>query len=225
MRRLTILIAAAALAAGLAAPAGARPPPDYAAENAALGPPAAGERRIVFTGDSTTLFWRERDKAFFMDRRRINRGVGAATTAALLARFNKDVLSLKPAVVHIMGGINDIARNNGAVPADTRANLLAMAAAAQARGARVIIGSVLPCSRFNFYPDQRPAAAVIALNKALREEATRRGYIYADYHAVLADAQDGMAPVHSSDGLHPTAAGYRVMDRVASFVIADALEK
>lgn len=221
-RLLTIGLVALGL---VAVPATARKPPDYAAENARLGPPAAGEKRIVFIGDSTTLFWRERDPAFFTDARRINRGVGAETTGKMLARFDKDVLSLKPAVVHIMGGIVDIARNNGALPADTKANLAAMAAAAQARGARVIIGSVLPCDHFLLYPEQRPAKAVIALNTALRQEATRRGHVFADYHAALADAGGGLPTRYAKDGLHPNGAGYRVMDRVALFAIAKAMEK
>ena len=216
--RLTPAAAVAALAAAMlmlptAAPA--RAPMEYTAANATIGPPAAGERRVVMIGDSITLFWPERGADFFHDRARIPRGQsGGETTTAMRARFAADVLALRPAVVPILGGINDIARNKGIVPAATRENLAAMAAAAKAAGIRVIYGSVLPCDRFALYPDSRPAAAVRELDAWLKTEASAHGYLYADYYPALATPEGGLRAEFSKDGIHPNAAGYRAMAKV-----------
>jgi lysophospholipase L1-like esterase len=216
------------LLVAVVAPAAAQPvapaTATFAAENAALGPPRAGERRVVFIGDSTTWFWTQRDPGFFRDKTRIDRSRGAQTTTDMQARFAADVLALQPTVVHIMGGINDIARNSGVVPDVTRDSIAAMAAAAKAAGAQVVIGSLLPCDHFNFYPDQRPAGEVVALNSWLRQLAKDNGYFYADYHARLADKGGAMNHDWSKDGLHPNEFAAAAMSKIARPVLAAALQ-
>ncbi len=223
MTMLRLLLPLLALAAA-EPPAAAPPTAMFAAQNAALGAPRPDERRIVFIGDSTTYFWTQRDPGFFKDKSRIDRSRGAQTTTDMRARFDADVLALRPAVVHIMGGIVDIARNNGVASDEMRANIAAMAAAAQAAGATVIIGSVLPCDRLLLYPDQRPAAEVVALNGWLRQLAADKGYIYADYHARLADKGGGMNRDWSKDGLHPNEFAYAALSKVAKPILAAALQ-
>ena len=70
----------------------------YAAANAALGAPSAGESRVVFFGDSITDNWSKAGYGgFFPGRPYVNRGIGGQTTAQMLVRFRADVLELRPA--------------------------------------------------------------------------------------------------------------------------------
>lgn len=206
-----------------AAPEAPLRPSKFAAANAALAAPRPGEPRVVFIGDSITSGWSKFGGGFLDGRTLVGRGIAGQTTAAMRARFAEDVLALKPTVVHILGGTNDIAGNGGPMTlADTEANLAAMAKSARAAGARVILGSVLPASDFPWRPGQHPAASLAALNVWIRHEATERGYTYADYYTPFVDADGGMKPGTSKDGVHPTAETYRAMAPIARAAIAAA---
>ena len=78
----------------------------YAAANAALAPVSAGEKRVVFFGDSITQGW-SIDKSF-PKKPYVNRGISGQTTPQMLVRFRQDVLNLKPKVVVILAGTNEI---------------------------------------------------------------------------------------------------------------------
>ncbi|HYK50280.1 MAG TPA: GDSL-type esterase/lipase family protein, partial [Terriglobales bacterium] len=83
----------------------------YHSANAALKPPGAGERRVVFFGDSITDIWPI--QKYFPGKPYINRGIGGQTTPQMLLRFRPDVIDLQPAAVVILAGTNDIAGNTG----------------------------------------------------------------------------------------------------------------
>lgn len=219
LRALLLLIALAA-----AAPAAALPRVDYRAANAALGAPAPGENRVVFIGDSITYGWAGANGGdWFASHRYIGRGIAGETSAGVRKRFDRDALDLRPALVHILVGTNDIAGNGGDVSEDaTVANIVAMADAARARGVRVLVGAVLPAADFAWRPGRAPAAKIVALNARLRAAAGAHGYRFVDYHTPLAGPDGGMRPGLSSDGVHPTADGYRAMARIADVAIAGA---
>jgi len=82
----------------------------YRDENAKLMP-AADEDRVVFMGDSITDNWGRRYGKFFPGKTYINRGISGQTTPQMLIRFRPDVIALKPKVVMILAGTNDIAGN------------------------------------------------------------------------------------------------------------------
>src|SRR5215213_4808665 len=68
----------------------------YREANAKLAPPAKGERRVVFMGDSITDSWDDpKYGGFFPGRPYVNRGISGQTTPQLLVRFRPDVLALK----------------------------------------------------------------------------------------------------------------------------------
>src|SRR3954452_13486388 len=121
----------------------------YLAENAKVAPPAAGEERVVFMGDSITDFWGRRAGKFYPDKPYINRGISGQTTPQMLIRFRPDVIALKPKAVVILAGTNDIAGNTG--PSTLQMiedNLTSMAELARANGIRVIFSSLLPISDY-----------------------------------------------------------------------------
>ena len=90
-----------------------RPLRRYRDQNRALTAPAASESRVVFMGDSITDAWPRRVDTFFAGKPYVGRGISGQTTPQMLIRFRPDVVDLKPKVVVILAGTNDIAENTG----------------------------------------------------------------------------------------------------------------
>lgn len=198
----------------------------YREANASLAAPARGENRVVFYGNSITEGWGQFFPAMFPGRPYIDRGISGQTTPQMLVRFRQDVVSLKPRVVVILAGTNDIAGNTGpSTLGMIEDNLRSMAEIAEASGIRVVLSSVLPVYDYAWRPGLEPAPKIIALNAWIREYAARTGAVYLDYHSAMADSRQGLRAELTSDGVHPTEAGYRVMAPLAEKAIAEALRR
>lgn len=196
----------------------------YAAANRALPPPAAGEQRVVFIGDSITESWGEVAREYFARPDRINRGIGGQATPQMLLRFRQDVIALKPAAVHILAGTNDVAGNVGPMDLETiESNIASMVDLARANGVAVLLGSVTPASDFPWRPGLDPGPKIVALNDWLKRCAHDRHLIFIDYYSALTDGALGMRPALALDGVHPSPEGYRVMLPLAEAGIAAAL--
>jgi lysophospholipase L1-like esterase len=155
----------------------------------------------------------------------LDRGISGQTTSQMLVRFRQDVIDLHPAVVHIMAGTNDVAGNTGVTTlADIEGNLASMAELAHAHGIRVILASVPPSNHFDWQPHVKPAQPIRELNAWIRRYARTHHCIYADYYDAMATKQGAMRPGLSSDGVHPTAKGFAVMEPLARQAIAEALK-
>jgi lysophospholipase L1-like esterase len=203
----------------------------YAAENAALKPPAAGEQRVVLMGDSITdnMHSTERFGPFFPGKPYLNRGIGGQVTAQMLLRFYPDVIALQPKAVVIFGGTNDIAGNIGPVPLETTENnLAAMADMARGNGIKVILASLTPVCDLPGKPPMtpgRPPATILQLNRWIKDYAASHGLVFLDYFSVTVDDKGMLRAEFTEDGLHPTAKGYEVMNPLAEKAIAQALGK
>src|ERR1700751_5331043 len=196
----------------------------YRAENAALPPVEPDQQRVVFYGDSITDAWGH-GADFFPGKPYVNRGISGQTTPQMLVRFQQDVVHLKPAAVIILAGTNDIAGNTGPeTPQMIEDNFVSMAAIARQSGIKLIIASVLPAIAYPWKPGVQPADEIRGLNAWLKDFAQRDGDAYLDYYSSLADAQGGMKPGLSKDGVHPTAAGYAIMAPLAENAIGEALK-
>jgi lysophospholipase L1-like esterase len=190
----------------------------YRDENAKLLGSGA-QVRAVFLGDSITEGWARTDPQF-LSNGNVGRGISAQTTPQLLVRMHADVIALKPRVVHIMAGTNDIALNTGPMtPADSRNNIMAMCEIARAHKIRVVLGSVPPASKYWWRPEVEPKSAALAMNEWLRDYARQTGARYADYAGVLTDSQGNVRKELAQDEVHPTAAGYAAMRPVAEAAI------
>jgi lysophospholipase L1-like esterase len=198
----------------------------YRDANAVLPAPVAGQPRIVLIGDSITQGWFDQVPAFFKPGR-IGRGIGGQTTPQMLVRFPADVIALKPAVVQIMAGTNDIAFNTGPMtPDESKANIRAMTELAQANGIRVILASIPPADRYPWRPGLDTGSKIVAMNTWLKAYAAATGSTYADYwSALVAPGTTGMREGLSSDHVHPTPAGYAVMAPVAERAFKAALAR
>ncbi|WP_062788129.1 SGNH/GDSL hydrolase family protein [Novosphingobium capsulatum] len=178
--------------------------------------------RAVFIGDSITEWWLTTAPAMFAGGI-VDRGIAGQTSPQILLRFYQDVVRLRPRVVHIMCGTNDVAGNTGPTsPDEYAANVLAMVDLAKANGIAVVLGSVLPAGGFNWRSEMKPAAQIAALNAWLKDLARARGLAYADYYSAMATPEGAMKPGLSSDGVHPNAAGYAVMEPIARAALAEA---
>ncbi len=163
-------------------------------------------------GDSITQGWIESRPEFFKGDR-VDRGISGQTTSQMLGRFYADVIALRPAVVHILAGTNDIAGNGGPTSLEAiENNIRSMVELAQAHGLKVVLGTVLPAARFNWRPEIDPVPSIQALNAWIREYARARRVTLVDYYALLDDGQHGLVKSDSEDGVHPSPAGYAKME-------------
>lgn len=217
-------------AAPVAETAMAQDPDDWAAlnryrlANSTLAPPSPGEQRVVFYGDSITEGWAPLFAEQFPDKPYVGRGIGGQTTPQLLVRFRQDVVDLRPAVVVILAGTNDVAGNTGpSTQAMIEDNLKSMVEIAQANGISVVLSSVLPASDYPWKPGIDPGPKIASLNEWMRGYADGAGLVYLDYHSAMANDELGLDAELAYDGVHPTEAGYRQMATLASDAIATAI--
>lgn len=199
----------------------------YEQENTELLASAVSGPRVVFMGDSITEMWTKYRPDFFANPVYVNRGISGQTTPQMLVRFRSDVLDLKPEVVVILAGTNDIAGNTGDATVDKIAGfIMSMSDLAAANGIKVVLCSVLPAIDYLWYPGREPAPKIIKLNSMLREFAEEKGFGYVDYHSAMVDDQGGLkVPEYTSAGdlVHPNAAGYEVMEALVVPAVDAAL--
>ena len=196
----------------------------YREENAKLPPPAPGESRVVFMGDSITDNWGRRYGKFFPGKPYVNRGIGGQTTPQMLIRFRPDVIALAPKVVVILAGTNDIAGNTG--PSTLEAiedNIKSMAELAKANDIRVVLASVMPvCDYIRPQTPRRPPETIVALNAWIKDYAARNKLVYLDYYSAMLDDKQMFKQELTYDGLHPNDAGYELIAPLAEKAIAAA---
>ena len=204
----------------------------YREANSKVAPPAKDEKRVVFMGDSITDGWKLAE--YFTGKPYLNRGISGQTTPQMLLRFRPDVLALKPRVVVILAGTNDIAGNTGPMTLEAiEGNLASMVELAQANGIHVVLTSVMPVSDYGKSRDgkpvtqttRRPPEQIRALNAWIKKYAAENKLIYLDYFSAVMDEKGFLKAELSNDGLHPNAKGYEVMAPLAEQAIAAALKK
>jgi lysophospholipase L1-like esterase len=201
----------------------------YRDANRALPAPAAGEARVVFMGDSITDVWPQpRFGTFFQGKPYIGRGISGQTTPQMLIRFRPDVIALKPKVVVILAGTNDIAGNTGVMTnEEIQANIQSMAELAKANGIKVVLSSIMPTAAYHAtgVPQTvaRPMSRIRAINEWMKSYAAANGHVYLDYFTPMLDAAGLMKAELTTDDLHPNAAGYAVMAPLAEAAIRKAL--
>lgn len=198
----------------------------YSKDNADLGLPSSGEKRVVFMGNSITEGWLRTDPDFFTSHKYIDRGISGQTTPQMLIRFRQDVISLQPKVVVILAGTNDIAGNTGPSTLEMiMDNIKSMAELAKANGISVILCSVLPVYDYPWRPGLNPAGKIVSLNQMIKTYAEKNKMIYLDYYSSMVDSRGGMKAEYTKDGVHPTEPGYKVMEPLVEKAIAKALKK
>lgn len=204
----------------------------YRDANLKIQPPSKNEMRVVFMGDSITDGWNLAQ--YFPDKPYINRGIGGQTTPQMLLRFRADVIDLKPQVVVILAGTNDISGNTGPMTLeDTVRNIVSMVELAKVNNVRVVLSSVLPVNDrvknkegiLLTQTKSRPNERIRAMNDWLKKYAAQSDSTYLDYYSATVDEQGTLKDAISYDGLHPNAAGYKIMQSLAEKAIGRSLKQ
>ena len=198
----------------------------YSQQNRELGLPQPDEKRVVFLGDSITDGWPLNQ--YFPSQPYVNRGIGGQITSQMLARMKADVLDLKPTVMVVLAGTNDIARG---VSTDIIKNNLSMIAdLAVAHEIAPVFASILPVSDHHEENDPnykrtpaRPPSTILELNAWIRRMCEVRDFVYLDYFSGTVDSGGYLQAAFADDGLHPNAEGYRVMTPLAHRAVNQAL--
>ncbi len=198
----------------------------YREADAALAAPAAGEQRVVFLGDSITDYWKLSN--YFPGKPYLNRGIDGQSTPEMLVRFRQDVIEVRPKVVVVLAGTNDIAGVTGRTTnEEIESNYASMAELARAHGIRVVFASVLPVHNYTADAKEsfalRPRERILGLNAWLKNYCAKNGFVYLDYFSALVDEHGMLKRELSDDGLHPTDAGYKIMAPMAEKAIREAV--
>ena len=188
----------------------------YELQNAVLDRPV----EVGFMGNSITDSWIRVDPDFFERNGFLDRGISGQTSVQMVARFRSDVIDLKPQVVVILAGINDIARNNGPIELENVfGNIVSMCELAKLHKIRPILCSVLPAYRFGWRQEVPAADRIIELNGMIERYARENGISYVDYHSALKDGRNGLPEKYSGDGVHPNPECYKIMEAIVLPVI------
>ncbi len=129
----------------------------------------------------------------------------------------------------ILAGTNDIAGNTGPMLLeDIEANYASMAELARAHEIKVIYSSVLPVHNYTLQSHdlfaQRSPQKILALNRWLNAYcASSDRCLYLDYFSAMVDDEGLLKRDLAEDGLHPNAAGYKIMAPMAEASIEKAL--
>jgi lysophospholipase L1-like esterase len=185
---------------------------------------------VIMFGDSITQGWSQQAPAFFEGRPYANKGISGNTTGQMLQRFKADVLSRTPAVVVILGGINDLASGTDAkTVAALESNISTMIDQAKRSRIRVVVASILPVG---YEPEgmQVFAAKRAIVNQTIRQinarfkklaAAKKVGYL--NYYSALTTPAGELLRKYNADNVHITADAYAVMGPLADQAIAATL--
>ncbi|WP_418698646.1 SGNH/GDSL hydrolase family protein [Bacteroides sp.] len=200
----------------------------YEKENIELQQEKNTGKRVVFMGNSITEVWVNIHPDFFKSNGYIGRGISGQTSYQFLVRFREDVINLSPAVVVINAATNDVAENTGAYNEDyTFGNIVSMVELAKANNIKVILTTTLPAAAFGWNKSITDAPQKIAaLNARLQKYAKKNNIPFVDYYSEMVVGENkALNPQYTKDGVHPTAEGYDVMEKLVRKVIDKVLRK
>ena len=185
----------------------------YRSENEIMLNEESNKDRIVLIGDSITEGWSLMDPDFFRNNNLINRGIGGQTSPQMLIRFKQDAVHLKPKLIIINAGTNDIAANTGpATPEMIIDNITSMAEIGLKSSINIALSTILPVDRYDWNETIKDAPEMVSkVNSSLKKYSDDNNLIFIDYYSSLVNKNRGMDTSYANDGVHPTKEGYDVM--------------
>jgi acyl-CoA thioesterase I len=222
---------AVGLSAGLFITLGATSSPARASQLTAVAAQVPNAKvSVVMFGDSITQGWSQQAPAFFEGRPYVNKGISGNTTTQMLQRFKADVLRQAPAVVVILGGINDLATGTDAkTVAAIESNMGAMIDQAKKNRIRVVVASILPVGYepegMQVFVAKRATVnqTIQRINARFKKLATAKKVGYLDYYSALTTPTGELVRKYNADNVHITVDAYAVMGPLADRAIATAL--
>jgi lysophospholipase L1-like esterase len=181
---------------------------------------------VVFIGDSITALFALPNLGqaeWSQHSNWTNKGISGQTSGQVLARFETDVVDLKPAIVVILVGTNDV--YPGWTAESSEANVEQMVEMATSAGIKVILGTIPPwncvdqavCGLASLVDATTSRYARIdEWNAWLKQYAADHEIVVADYWSALVSEDEERYPTALTlDGVHPSAQGYSVLAGVA----------
>ncbi|MCD7895155.1 MAG: GDSL-type esterase/lipase family protein [Planctomycetaceae bacterium] len=180
--------------------------------------------RILCLGDSLTFgsgVPRKESWTFLAQERLgvrlVNRGIPGDTTGGMLARFQPEVEKVKPNLVSLMGGFNDIFFGGGDGPA--RANIAAMVHQSAARSLPVVVATPVPLDVATAPAEWAVAVDFFAAQEIGRDYAEWLRRFCQAFQVPLVDfwglfeepEQRRLGAGLYVDGLHPNGRGHALM--------------
>ncbi|MEH3112696.1 GDSL-type esterase/lipase family protein [Pedobacter terrae] len=197
----------------------------YQKENKLLPLPTKKGKRVVFLGSSIFEFWKQKDPEYFRRNDYVDRGISGQISPQLLIRFRQDVINLRPKVVIILAGSNDIAGNTGHVTIDKiMDNIKSMAELATLHRIKVVLCKYLPVYEYPWNKSIKAADSIVSLNEKIEAYAKKRNYTVLDYWTPLVDERKGQRAELTVDGVHPNLAGYKIMEVITDAAVKKALK-
>jgi lysophospholipase L1-like esterase len=177
------------------------------------------QTRVVLFGDSRAFSWPSPDVNGYEF---INRGIGSQTSVQTIQRFKYHVSPLRPDVIVIQVGINDLKtialfpERRQSIVANCRANIERIVKESRDLGAIVIISTIFPAGevpleRKLFWSDQ-VNQAVKEVNSYIATLAGEKIIVF-DAFSLLADEQGLMRREYRSDELHLNGLGYKIINK------------
>ena len=195
----------------------------YDADNKRLARQPITAPRVVFLGDSITFHWQDaKYSSLFQDKPNfIDRGINGNNAAQMLLRYRSDVLALRPKVVVLLAGTNDlVAFKLPDTVAFIEQTISSIVELSELHRVRIILCSVLPVSdairpqTTGRHPDD-----ILRLNAWLKSYAADKRVPYVDYYSAVTDGHDRLQTALTIDGLHPNHAGYEKMELLVNRAI------
>lgn len=165
---------------------------------------------IVFIGDSITDFYPV--KEYYPEYKVANRGIAGDTTTGLYDRIDFSLYALKPKVVYMMIGINNIKTmfvDYEKILKGIKKNL---------PDSDIVIASLTPIGWGN--------QPVVGANEKIVKYCEKYSYTYVDLYSHMVDPEDYLKIDDScfTDGIHPSEKGYDIMTGLLTPIFAELLK-
>jgi lysophospholipase L1-like esterase len=184
---------------------------------------ATNDPTVVFMGDSITANWPNLSPLFAQHPAFIDAGIVGNDSGEMVDRFAADVVAKHPSQVLILAGTNDVYPESYMLDNNwnTPGNITWMVQTAQQDGIMPILATIPPwgCAAINCSlaaeadPSKAHLTNTASLNAWIKSWGAAQGLIVLDFHSVLVSSDgETYQPALTLDGVHPSAAGYALMD-------------
>jgi len=175
---------------------------------------------IVFIGDSITEMY-DTDN-FYTDYKVINRGIGGDTTRQLLRRLYDNALIMKPKLINLLVGINDLGQRFDNSYIVNNIEKIIVNIKEQCPDTKIILQSIYPIKGGGKGRNRRKAhnEDVRIINIEFLRLSTKYNLTYVDMFSLLIDDKGNLIKEYSSDGLHPNNICYNIITAKLKEVIS-----
>jgi len=186
---------------------------------------------VVYYGDSRALQWTE---PTWLKGRTLNIGIGSQTTEQVLARFDHHLAPLKPNIVIVQAGVNDLKtiplfpQDEANIIARCKSNLKLIVEQAQAQGAHVIVTTIFPLGKVplqrKIFWSKQVDEAIINVNQYIHSLSSNNVTVFVSKD-VLANKSGLVKSQLSHDLLHLNEQGYKALNNAMRRTVESILQQ